>query len=102
MKIIFICGSLEPARDGVGDYTRKLAAEIIRQGHKATIVSLAEENNFDLFKGVQHCEDIEIPVLRSAVIFHKNYVQEVKAWIDEFNPGWISLQFVPFSFHQNL
>jgi len=100
MKIIFICGSLEPGRDGVGDYTRKLASEIIREGHKAAIVSLAEENKLDLFEGVQHCEEIKIPVLRSAVISHKNYVQEVKTWIDEFNPGWISLQFVPFSFHQ--
>jgi hypothetical protein len=24
IKILFICGSLEPGKDGVGDYTRRL------------------------------------------------------------------------------
>lgn len=32
MRLAFICVSLEPGRDGVGDYTRSLAAECIRQG----------------------------------------------------------------------
>ena len=40
MKLIFICGSLEPGRDGVGDYTRRLAGELIRQGHQIAIIAL--------------------------------------------------------------
>lgn len=27
MTILFLCGSLEPGRDGVGDYTRRLAGD---------------------------------------------------------------------------
>ena len=32
MKIVFICGCLEPGKDGVGDYTRRLSAELIDHG----------------------------------------------------------------------
>jgi hypothetical protein len=42
MKVLFICGSAQPQRCGVGDYSRRLAGELIRQGHKASIVSLMD------------------------------------------------------------
>jgi len=44
IKILFICGSLDPGNDGVGDYTRRLAGEVIRKGHDAVIISLHERN----------------------------------------------------------
>ena len=40
MKIAFLCGSLEPGFDGVGDYVRMLASEVIVQGHQAVIVAI--------------------------------------------------------------
>jgi hypothetical protein len=40
LNIVFLCGSLQPGRDGVGVYTRRLAGEVIRQGHQASIISL--------------------------------------------------------------
>jgi hypothetical protein len=40
MKIMFLCGSLEPGRDGVGDYTRRLAGECARRGHACTVIAL--------------------------------------------------------------
>ena len=33
MRVTFICSSLEDGRDGVGDYTRRLAASVTRMGH---------------------------------------------------------------------
>ena len=54
MKIVFLCGSLEPGRDGVGDYTRMLAAEIIRKGHNAAIVALADKYSLEPFIGTQY------------------------------------------------
>lgn len=42
MKFLFICGSLEPGKNGVGDYTRRLAGECIRMGHDAMILALDE------------------------------------------------------------
>lgn len=43
MKIAFIVSSLEPGRDGVGDYTRRLAAELIQQGHECRLIALNEK-----------------------------------------------------------
>jgi hypothetical protein len=40
MKIMFLCGSLEPGRDGVGDYTRRLADECARRGHACAVIAL--------------------------------------------------------------
>jgi glycosyltransferase involved in cell wall biosynthesis len=40
MKLLFITGCLEPGKDGVGDYTRELAAECARRGHPVFLMSL--------------------------------------------------------------
>jgi hypothetical protein len=40
VRIAFITSSLEPGRDGVGDYTRRLAGELIRQGHESRLIAL--------------------------------------------------------------
>ena len=37
MKIAFLCGSLEPWRDGVGDYTRRLAGDLQACGHQVLV-----------------------------------------------------------------
>jgi glycosyltransferase involved in cell wall biosynthesis len=99
MKIVFLCGSLELGHDGVGDYTRRLAIELIRQGHNASVVALSDQYLAQKFKGKQYFEDVNLQVLR---IPSKWSVKErfsiAKDWIDEFDPEWISLQYVIFSF----
>ena len=40
MKIIFLTGSLEKGRTGVGDYTRLLASECKRLGHEVQTIAL--------------------------------------------------------------
>ena len=40
MNIVFLCSSLEPGRDGVGDYTRRLAQECAARGHVCRMVAL--------------------------------------------------------------
>ncbi len=100
MRIVFLCGSLEPGRDGVGDYTRRLAGELIRQGHQAGIVALNDQHTTDEFNGAQESDGITIPVLRlpSHWLLVQRF-QRASLWIDDFSPEWLSLQFVPFSFH---
>lgn len=101
MKIVFLCGSLEPGLDGVGDYTRRLSAELIKQGHQIAIVSLndafiKEENSSN-----QVLEGVSLSVLRLPYSSSHNIrFKRAKEFIDIFNPDWVSLQFVPFSFHQ--
>ncbi|MEP7231852.1 MAG: hypothetical protein ABI691_16435 [Ginsengibacter sp.] len=100
MDIVFICGSLEPGRDGVGDYTRRLVTELIGTGNKAGIISLNDKHVSDEFSGVQQSGDIKIAVLRipSAWPSGRRF-ERAQLWIGDFNPRWLSIQFVPFSFH---
>ena len=42
MNILFICGSAEQSKDGVGDYTRRLCGALIRLGHNAQILSICD------------------------------------------------------------
>jgi hypothetical protein len=101
MKIIFLCSSLEPGRDGVGDYTRRLASELIRQGHSTAALSLNDKYISDKFNGIQQSENTELSVLRLPASWDlKIRFEQAKKYIDDFDPDWLSLQFVIFGFHR--
>lgn len=100
MKILFLCGSLEPGKDGVGDYTRRMASALIRFNHQATIVAL-NDPYIDMVVYESQVEDkITIPVMRlTASGSWKQKLPIAKQYISKQNPDWISLQYVPFAFH---
>jgi len=101
MKTAFLCGSLEPGRDGVGDYTRRLAGELIRRGHPSVAVALNDPHIAETGFGSQEIEGTSVSVLRlpGAVPWGKRMI-ESRNWAGGFNPDWLSLQFVPFGFHR--
>ena len=100
MKILFICGSAEPGNDGVGDYTRRMCGEFIRSGHQTQIVSLCDLYLNSCFNEKQLIEDTEVLVhripLSTTNLQRFIWTQNI---INIFKPDWISLQFVPYSFH---
>lgn len=100
MKIIFLCGSLEPGRDGVGDYTRRLAIEMSKQGHQVAAVSLNDWHVTNEFLGFQNSDNRNLQILRlpSAWLPKKRF-ERAKEWIDLIDPEWLSLQFVNFAFN---
>lgn len=101
MKILFLCGCLEPGCDGVGDYTRMLSAEVIRQGHDAFIISFNDHFIQDTGSGCQFTTGISIPVYRiSSNHPEKDRIALAHSIVQSFDPDWISIQFVPFSFHR--
>ena len=100
MNILFICGSAEPGKDGVGDYTRRLCGELLRIGYDARMLALCD-NHSTSFK-------YENQVIgEGSVVVHRIPVSSSKEqrflWsqdtLNEFQPDWISLQFVPYSFN---
>jgi glycosyltransferase involved in cell wall biosynthesis len=100
MKIAFFCGSLEPGKDGVGDYVRLLASEVIMQGHHAVIVAINDTHLKKEYRGIQKARDIDVGVLR--IPFTLSVRQRftlARKWIDSLAPDWISVQFVPYAFH---
>jgi hypothetical protein len=99
MKIIFITGSLEQGRNGVGDYTRKLACEIIRLGHTVKIVALHDEHVDAVIHTTQIDNNIQIEVFRIPASFTlRRSINILRKLIDQYNPDWLSVQYVSFSF----
>ena len=100
MKILFICGSAEPGKDGVGDYTRRLCGELIRVGHMAQIVSLCDKKTTTFTNQNQEVEEVKVTVYRipSSSSKHQRLLwsQEI---LNKVQPDWVSLQFVPYSFN---
>lgn len=100
MKILFLCGSLEPGRDGVGDYTRRLACELIKQGHESAVIAMNDQFIKSVIKEDSISEGVKLPILRlPSVLELPNRFEIAGRWNEKFNPEWISLQFVPFAFH---
>lgn len=98
--IILICSSLEPGHDGVGDYARRLAAALIKAGHNCAVLSLADRQVAQQQVGTQEADGVDVPVMRLAsAIEIKQRFALAKIWVDELNPEWLSLQFVPFGYH---
>jgi hypothetical protein len=100
MNILFLCSCLEPGRDGVGDYTRRLAGELIRKKHKASIIAL----NDNYVKGApisQSQIDLSenIPTLRlSNDHSWRKHEPLVNEFVNQFSPDWLSLQYVCYGF----
>lgn len=100
IKILFICGSLDPGKDGVGDYTRRLCGELILIGHEVQILSLFDNHATSFKSENQVVEGISVLVHRIPISTSNNQrfarSQDV---LTNFQPEWISLQFVPYSFN---
>lgn len=100
-SICFICGSLEPGKDGVGDYTRRLAGELIRQGNFVNIISVNDKYTDFLIEEYQNDGFQSIKVLRIPENF--KWSKKSKIVNDFFNDKYfdfISLQYVPYSFNR--
>lgn len=93
MKFTFICGSLAPGRDGVGDYTRRLAERLQSEGHECQLIAIndAETSHERLSSGVK--------IERFQDGLQSEARSEIDRLIDNWQPDWISLQFVCFAFH---
>src|SRR5471030_1186848 len=101
MKIIFICSCLEEGFDGVGDYTRRLASDIVRKNNAVAVIALNDKYVKDKFVGTQQESEIILPVLRlPASLSLTTRLIEIRDYIDQFNPDWLSLQFVSFGYHK--
>lgn len=99
MKIAFIVGSLEPGCDGVGDYARALAAEIIRQGHGACVISLADRRVDVVAEGTQEASGVAVPALRFPdSLPWEQRVGVVREFMQRAGVSHVSFQFVPYSY----
>jgi hypothetical protein len=97
MKIAFLCGSLEPWRDGVGDYTRHLAADLKAAGHEVLLVALADpfvDSLVDVQSEVSGVAILRLP----KTLWQSRQLQAVQAALNDFAADWVSLQMVIYSY----
>ena len=92
MKILFLSGGLEAGKDGVGDYTRTLATECTRLGHKTFLLSL---NDPWVHAPLKEERSVRLGTKMS----WPDRIKFAKSFVTESRPDMVSLQFVPFSFH---
>ena len=93
VKILFLVGSLEPGRDGVGDYSRTLATECARVGHEPCLLSLNDP-------WVERPQS-EPALLRLATkMSWSDRVRAARAFLTASRAEIVSLHFVPYSFHR--
>ena len=93
---MFICGCLEEGRDGVGDYTRKLADAIKANFENIFLIAY----NDSLVKDLSTTEIGNIKILRiPSNTSNKHKFRTLKCFVIENKISLISIQFVPFAFH---
>lgn len=99
MKLLFLCTSLEPGRDGVGDYARLLAEACIDAGHECRLVALNDadvtESIIEWQRGRSH--DLYCMRLSTKSAWHER-LAAAQAVVHEFSPDWLSWQLVPYGF----
>jgi hypothetical protein len=100
MRIVFITSCLEPGRDGVGDYTRDLAAGCLAQGYDARVIALNDPDIDVPVEEVQTARGAVIETLRlpSSQSWHDR-MAAARGFLQQRPPVWVSLQFVPYGFH---
>ncbi|MEO6257731.1 MAG: hypothetical protein ABIO82_03515 [Ginsengibacter sp.] len=92
---------MEPGCDGVGDYLRRLSSELMRTGNEVAVIAIKDRHIQHYFDGSQSVEMFNLKVLRLPFSRPLGLHEErVSKWIDRFSPDFLSLQFVPFSFHR--
>jgi glycosyltransferase involved in cell wall biosynthesis len=92
VKILFIVGSLEPGKDGVGDYTRTLGDECRRIGHETFLMSL---NDSWIDKPARENRFLRLP----STMPWTSRIKAGRTFVTENRPDLVSLQYVPYSFH---
>lgn len=96
MKLLFLCTAAEAGRDGVGDYSRRLAGACAAQGHDCRLLAL-----HDPFVGETIREDqTGVSVVRlPATASWSDTAAAAQTEVSAFAPDWLSWQIVPYGFH---
>jgi glycosyltransferase involved in cell wall biosynthesis len=93
MRILFVCKTVPPKIDGVGDYTWNLAHEFAKRGFTVFVACLNDSNlNYENSSTVKL-----LPIVKSWTFTGTRQLVENLRVI---KPEWILFQYVPFSFQR--
>ena len=96
MKILFLCASLEPGKDGVGDYTTRLVREFEARGHLCLRMAI-NDNHLKQASTKATASIQELTQIRlEPQLSWQERVFRIQKAVQDFQPDWVSLQFVPW------
>jgi hypothetical protein len=99
MRIAFICGSIEPSFDGVGDYTRQLAQKISESGFECYVIALNDSYVKEVIASKsQHSKTTEDWIRIPSLMSWRSKAKILDSSLKRIDPDWISFQYVPYSF----
>lgn len=90
MRLLFVCAGYEPGMDGVGDYVRRLAESLDTQGHTTAILALNDKAVAQPMQADLPRASLQLP----ATLDWPLRIARARAFVREFAPDWVSLQFV--------
>ena len=102
MRIQFLCASLEPGKDGVGDYVIRLAEQLCLSGHECQCVAINDRHVIPKTTGFNRCkvsDACEVIRLSSQQSWSER-MRHLQMITCSFAPNWISLQFVPYGYQK--
>jgi hypothetical protein len=100
MVILFLTTGLEPGKDGVGDYTRLLAAECIRRGQTCYLMALNDSFVSQPVEASELVDGVEMPILRLPATLSWKERARLAVDFQAWRPvDWVSLQFVCYGFN---
>jgi hypothetical protein len=100
VNILFVVGSADLGTDGVGDYTRRIAAKLQAIGHQVVIVATHDRKATKASEEKQSCDEEHILTFRIPKSYgNKLRFKIIRKCISLYSLDWVSLQYVPHSFH---
>ena len=98
-KILFITGSLEAGKGGVSDYILRLAWALKQHGISSVCVAINDTFISSTIRTVSYSVEDSIDLVRmSSQLPWRGRTLMLKDQISTFNPDFISLQYVSYSF----
>lgn len=99
MRIALLCMSVEPGGDGVGDYVRQLARQLVIRGHACLVVALADRFVQQPSSAIDPADGFAILRLPMAY-WARSQLDLVVRQLEEFRADWASLQMVCYGFEK--
>jgi hypothetical protein len=100
MRIVILCGGLEPGRDGVGDYSLYLAKALRCLGHSVLVIALNDRWLPEHSPAASHETPDGVTVKRlSSFLPWGERTDRVHGLLTNFHAEWVSLQLVCYGYH---
>lgn len=93
MRITILCGCLEPGRNGLGDYARKLGSAAHQLGHEVQLIAVNDQCTS------QDVHTTHAPVYRFQNGLRAATYKQIEHLVEQQNSDVLSLQFVHFAYH---